>query len=267
MKLIIDALLQSIPSLGNVSLILLLFWIIFGILGVQFFGGKFWQCQDSSGSLVNATIASNAEQCFNVTGASWINPTVNFDHIGNAFVALMEVATMEGWTNILQNAVNMRGSDEQPQLDSSYYAIVYFIVFIVIGAYFTLNLFISVIVDTFREIRRKLELLGKSGGALLTEGQRHYIETIEQLTKTRPKRKVILPKAKSAQFCQRVVGWHHFEAVISIVILLNLLSLCFNYYGQPASWSDALDGLNYLFTSIYTLEAIIKLIAFRSVYF
>ena len=44
MKVVVGALLHSIPPMGNVLLVCLLFWFIFGILGVQVFKGKLYRC-------------------------------------------------------------------------------------------------------------------------------------------------------------------------------------------------------------------------------
>lgn len=45
-KTVVNALLESIPSLLNVMLIVLLFLLVFGILGVQLFSGKTGNCSD-----------------------------------------------------------------------------------------------------------------------------------------------------------------------------------------------------------------------------
>ena len=42
----VNSLLQSIPSLLNVLLIILLFLLVFGILGVQLFKGMLGRCND-----------------------------------------------------------------------------------------------------------------------------------------------------------------------------------------------------------------------------
>ena len=46
LRVVVDALLRSLPGLGNVLLVALLFWLIFGILGMQLFMGAFSRCSD-----------------------------------------------------------------------------------------------------------------------------------------------------------------------------------------------------------------------------
>ena len=45
MKTVVSALIASIPGVSNVVLLMLLFYLVFAILGVQFFKGTFWACR------------------------------------------------------------------------------------------------------------------------------------------------------------------------------------------------------------------------------
>ena len=45
----------AIPSIFNVLLVCLVFWLIFSIMGVQFFGGKFYKCLDDDNQRLPAT--------------------------------------------------------------------------------------------------------------------------------------------------------------------------------------------------------------------
>lgn len=52
MRIVVNALMYAIPSIFNVLLVCLVFWLIFSIMGVQFFGGKFFKCVDDEGELL-----------------------------------------------------------------------------------------------------------------------------------------------------------------------------------------------------------------------
>jgi len=47
----------AIPSIFNVLLVCLVFWLIFSIMGVQFFGGKFFKCTDAEGNLLSLNVS------------------------------------------------------------------------------------------------------------------------------------------------------------------------------------------------------------------
>lgn len=68
-------------------------------------------------------------------------------------------ATFEGWMEVMADAVDARGVDLQPEYEANLYAYIYFVIFIVCGAFFTLNLFIGVIIDNFNMLKKKVRLL------------------------------------------------------------------------------------------------------------
>jgi hypothetical protein len=47
----------AIPSIFNVLLVCLVFWLIFSIMGVQFFGGKFYKCTDNEGKMPSISVS------------------------------------------------------------------------------------------------------------------------------------------------------------------------------------------------------------------
>ena len=82
-----------------------MFWLIFSILGVQFFGGKFYKCVDSDGERLDAKITPNKSVCL-AKGFRWKNSEVNFDNAFNGFLPLFQVATFEGWTEVMRDSVD-----------------------------------------------------------------------------------------------------------------------------------------------------------------
>lgn len=71
-------------------------------------------------------------------------------------VAYVFQATFEGWMEVMADAVDARGVDLQPQREANLYAYIYFVIFIVCGSFFTLNLFIGVIIDNFNMLKKKV---------------------------------------------------------------------------------------------------------------
>ncbi|XP_070158073.1 sodium channel protein 60E isoform X1 [Polyergus mexicanus] len=155
MRIVVNALMYAIPSIFNVLLVCLVFWLIFSIMGVQFFGGKFFKCVDEYGEMLDISIVNTKEECFS-KNYSWENSKITFDHVGIAYLALFQVATFEGWMEVMEDAVDARGVDLQPQREANLYAYLYFVIFIVCGSFFTLNLFIGVIIDNFNMLKKKV---------------------------------------------------------------------------------------------------------------
>jgi len=59
-QIVVNALMYAIPSIFNVLLVCLVFWLIFSIMGVQFFGGKFFKCVNEYGELLDISVSANA---------------------------------------------------------------------------------------------------------------------------------------------------------------------------------------------------------------
>ena len=88
-----NALFAALPSIANVLVVSLLFWLIFSILGVHFFAGKFYKCVNEDNSQLPASVIASKAECMNRTidGYRWINSNVNFDNVLAGFLALMQV--------------------------------------------------------------------------------------------------------------------------------------------------------------------------------
>lgn len=82
---------------------------------------------------------------------------MNFDHVGKAYLCLFQVATFKGWIQIMNDAIDSREQqDKQPKRETNIYMYLYFVFFIIFGSFFTLNLFIGVIIDNFNEQKKKV---------------------------------------------------------------------------------------------------------------
>ena len=87
-----NSLLFAIPGIGNVLLVCMVFWLIFSIVGVQFFGGKFFRCVDIHGERLPISIVPNKTECHRLR-YRWVNANINFDHVLNGLIALFQVVS------------------------------------------------------------------------------------------------------------------------------------------------------------------------------
>lgn len=49
--------------------------------------------------------------------------------------------------------------EEQPKYEDNIYMYIYFVIFIIFGSFFTLNLFIGVIIDNFNQQKKKISIV------------------------------------------------------------------------------------------------------------
>ncbi|XP_078592375.1 sodium channel protein type 4 subunit alpha B-like isoform X2 [Branchiostoma floridae x Branchiostoma japonicum] len=265
MRVVVNALLQAIPSIFNVLLVCLVFWLICSIMAVQFFGGQFYKCLDENGEKLDITIVNNRTECLD-KNYTWVNSKVNFDHVGQAYLALLQVATFEGWIEVMSDAVDVRGVDMQPSFEYTFYAYSYFVFFIIFGSFFTLNLFIGVIIDTFNVLKKKYD--GEASIDLfLTETQRKYYNAMRKLGSKKPQKTINRPKNKCQAALFDFVSSKGFEIGIVILIMLNMVAMAVEHYKQSDTVTYVLALVNIVFTSIFTVEAVLKIIAYRWHYF
>ena len=90
LQIVVNALMYAIPSIFNVLLVCLVFWLIFSIMGVQFFGGKFYKCVDHDNFRLPVTVVKDKWECAD-KNFSWVNSKITFDHVGHAYLALFQV--------------------------------------------------------------------------------------------------------------------------------------------------------------------------------
>jgi Ion transport protein len=138
MKLVIVALFESIGGIFNVIVVVLIVWLMFAILGVNLFSGKFQYCSEKPYKL------RTLEECVQAR-AEWLTFDSNFDNVGSAMLTLFIVASQENWPDIMHQAIDSAGEREGPRQDSTPAAAYFFISFMMIGSYFFLNFFIGVL--------------------------------------------------------------------------------------------------------------------------
>ncbi|XP_040335759.1 sodium channel protein type 5 subunit alpha isoform X9 [Herpailurus yagouaroundi] len=268
MRVVVNALVGAIPSIMNVLLVCLIFWLIFSIMGVNLFAGKFGRCiNQTEGDLpLNHTIVNNKSDCesFNVTGELyWTKVKVNFDNVGAGYLALLQVATFKGWMDIMYAAVDSRGFEEQPQWEYNLYMYIYFVIFIIFGSFFTLNLFIGVIIDNFNQQKKKL------GGQdiFMTEEQKKYYNAMKKLGSKKPQKPIPRPLNKYQGFLFDIVTKQAFDVTIMFLICLNMVTMMVETDDQSPEKVNILAKINLLFVAIFTGECIIKMAALRHYYF
>jgi hypothetical protein len=147
MQVMVHALWNAIPRFFSVFLMSLLFVLIFAIVGLKLFSGLFYRCNDSSiGDKDSCVGVFENGNGFSVPRA-WVNLDYTFDHIGRAFLTLFEIGTLSNWHYVMYAALDVTEKDEQPKRNNSPWFSLYFIVFIIFGAFFLVNFFIGVIIQ------------------------------------------------------------------------------------------------------------------------
>ncbi|XP_027517403.1 voltage-dependent T-type calcium channel subunit alpha-1I isoform X1 [Corapipo altera] len=259
LKLVVETLISSLKPIGNIVLICCAFFIIFGILGVQLFKGKFYHCLG-----VDIRNITNRSDCM-AANYKWVHHKYNFDNLGQALMSLFVLASKDGWVNIMYNGLDAVAVDQQPVTNNNPWMLLYFISFLLIVSFFVLNMFVGVVVENFHKCRQHQEA---------EEARRREEKRLRRLEKKR--RSKAQPKCLVeaqrlpyyATYCpirlliHSVCTSHYLDIFITFIICLNVVTMSLEHYNQPVSLETALKYCNYLFTTVFVFEAVLKLVAF-----
>uniref|UniRef100_A0A8C0FIZ9 Sodium channel protein n=1 Tax=Bubo bubo TaxID=30461 RepID=A0A8C0FIZ9_BUBBB len=267
MRVVVNALLGAIPSIMNVLLVCLIFWLIFSIMGVNLFAGKFYYCVNTTtDERFEVDQINNFSQCEelikNNQSARWKNVKVNFDNVGFGYLSLLQVATFKGWMDIMYAAIDSRDVLEQPKYEDNLYMYLYFVIFIIFGSFFTLNLFIGVIIDNFNQQKKKI-----SQDIFMTEEQKKYYNAMKKLGSKKPQKPIPRPGNKFQGMVFDFVTQQVFDISIMILICLNMVTMMVETDDQSEEMENILYWINLVFIVLFTGECVLKLISLRHYYF
>ncbi|XP_078293432.1 voltage-dependent T-type calcium channel subunit alpha-1G isoform X11 [Panthera onca] len=257
LKLVVETLMSSLKPIGNIVVICCAFFIIFGILGVQLFKGKFFVCQgEDTRNITNKSDCAEASY-------RWVRHKYNFDNLGQALMSLFVLASKDGWVDIMYDGLDAVGVDQQPIMNHNPWMLLYFISFLLIVAFFVLNMFVGVVVENFHKCRQHQEE---------EEARRREEKRLRRLEKKRRSKEKQMAEAQCKPYysdysrfrllVHHLCTSHYLDLFITGVIGLNVVTMAMEHYQQPQILDEALKICNYIFTIIFVLESVFKLVAF-----
>uniref|UniRef100_A0A8I6GKZ6 Voltage-dependent T-type calcium channel subunit alpha-1G n=1 Tax=Rattus norvegicus TaxID=10116 RepID=A0A8I6GKZ6_RAT len=257
LKLVVETLMSSLKPIGNIVVICCAFFIIFGILGVQLFKGKFFVCQgEDTRNITNKSDCAEASY-------RWVRHKYNFDNLGQALMSLFVLASKDGWVDIMYDGLDAVGVDQQPIMNHNPWMLLYFISFLLIVAFFVLNMFVGVVVENFHKCRQHQEE---------EEARRREEKRLRRLEKKRRSKEKQMAEAQCKPYysdysrfrllVHHLCTSHYLDLFITGVIGLNVVTMAMEHYQQPQILDEALKICNYIFTVIFVFESVFKLVAF-----
>ncbi|KFP85043.1 Voltage-dependent L-type calcium channel subunit alpha-1C, partial [Acanthisitta chloris] len=261
LKHVVQCVFVAIRTIGNIVIVTTLLQFMFACIGVQLFKGKLYSCTDSSkqteaecrGYFITYKDGEVSQPM--IQPRSWENSKFDFDNVLTAMMALFTVSTFEGWPELLYRSIDSHMEDVGPIYNHRVEISIFFIIYIIIIAFFMMNIFVGFVIVTFQEQGEQ-----EYKNCELDKNQR---QCVEYALKARPLRRYI-PKNQYQYKVWYVVNSTYFEYLIC-----HVLSSCccwdviFQHYGQSCMFKEAMNILNMLFTGLFTVEMVLKLIAFK----
>eukprot|EP01060_Flectonema_neradi_P031784 TRINITY_DN490_c1_g2_i1.p1 TRINITY_DN490_c1_g2~~TRINITY_DN490_c1_g2_i1.p1 ORF type:complete len:1817 (+),score=331.83 TRINITY_DN490_c1_g2_i1:181-5451(+) len=121
-----SALIYALPPLFNIALLLTCVFFVFGVVGVELFG--------------ELDLGLNP----------YLSHNINFRNLGEAFLALFQVSTGELWIHVMQGCRVSAPYCNMPDCGTEW-AILYFVLFMIIVSFLMVNLFVAVVIEAFQD--------------------------------------------------------------------------------------------------------------------
>lgn len=264
MRIMVNALLESLIAILNVLIVIGMVWVMFSILGNNLMGGKMGYCSVDADSKFNQYGVSKS-QCVEVYRGTWKTHFANFDDISQGMVTLYVLSTLEGWPIILGNALDANDPDIGPMYNESITNGLFIVFFILFGSLFLMNLVVGVIFVQFSEEQRKEK---NSRFSLVTDDQIRWIMIQEMIEDAKPHFDVMIrPKGKLKIFVFRLIQSKIFEGLIMACIVLNIVAMAMVFDGMNDTYALVLNYVNLAFTVIFIIEFGLKFFALGFQYF
>ncbi|XP_041094438.1 voltage-dependent N-type calcium channel subunit alpha-1B-like [Polyodon spathula] len=258
LKSVFDCVVNSLKNVLNILIVYMLFMLIFAVIAVQLFKGKFFYCTDESKELekdCRGQFLDYEKDEVDAQPREWKKYDFHYDNVLWAFLTLFTVSTGEGWPTVLKHSVDATYEDQGPspgfRMEMSIFYVVYFVVF----PFFFVNIFVALIIITFQEQGDKV-----MSECSLEKNERACIDfamSARPLTRYMPQNK----QAFQYKMWKFVVS-PPFEYFIMAMIALNTVVLMMKFHGAPDAYEAMLKYLNIVFTALFSLECILKIIAF-----
>ncbi|KAF5928983.1 hypothetical protein HPG69_018162 [Diceros bicornis minor] len=242
LKAVFDCVVNSLKNVFNILIVYMLFMFIFAVVAVQLFKGKFFHCTDESKEFEKDCRGKYLLYEKNEVKArdrEWKKYEFHYDNVLWALLTLFTVSTGEGWPH------------PGYRMEMSIFYVVYFVVF----PFFFVNIFVALIIITFQEQGDKM-----MEEYSLEKNERACIDfaiSAKPLTRHMPQNK----QSFQYRMWQFVVS-PPFEYTIMAMIALNTIVLMMKFYGASVAYENALRVFNIVFTSLFSLECLLKVMAF-----
>jgi hypothetical protein len=271
LKLVINAVIASVPAISHVCVLGLGLGTVLSIMGMELFQGKMWFCAEVPSleayvsAATDAAVAPDAlagasgaagggldrAACV-AAGGTWRNNKFNFDNFAEAMVSVFVISTGDNWQDIMYVAMDSVGDGRAPSRDHSSWAAAYFVLVVLVAMLFWANLFVSALVDNFNR------MAANGGPTLVSDEQRRWQQAMQLATISHLERWRLAPP-KNASKIRRTI--HHyckqpaFDTAVTSVIFLNLLAMVAYRHDASSAEMTAQEVFDYFFTFFYVLEA------------
>ncbi|KAH7099033.1 Ion transport protein-domain-containing protein [Auriculariales sp. MPI-PUGE-AT-0066] len=248
----------------DAAMLAVLYMIPYAVWGLNIFSGKLFSCNDESaadkagcvGEYIHTPFDGSNDYGYLVPRV-WENPSpsteYSFDTFQSSFLILFEIVSLEGWVDVMQNAMSITGPDQQPSQNASQLNAIFFLSYILLGALIILTLFVSIIIGNFS---------ARSGMALLTKEQQEWIDLQKLVKRQKPSHRPEGERSGLRRWCyDRAVNKHGFwSRIMTVMFVVHIGWLMSLNYTVTRNGSNIRDVFFLSVSVVYITDIVIRFI-------
>ncbi|GET92138.1 calcium channel protein, putative [Leishmania tarentolae] len=238
---------DSIPTLANVCLLMLMNYIVWAILFVSMFMNKFNTC--SNASIVNRT------QCIEM-GYTWVPTQRNFRNFYESLLTTFEMSTGAEWIDVIYSAVDSRSAVLSPIMNQRPYMGLVFIAYYYVSHFIFFTLFISAVIYCY--------MLSKSAtedATGTTIEHQVWLRMQGMIFRLKPKAQLLPLDTRVSRAIHFLISHRWFEAFMGLILVFNMLTMSLEWYQMSDTQKVTLDVFQYIWVAIFTIEVVLRFIA------
>uniref|UniRef100_A0A3Q3A9F4 Calcium channel, voltage-dependent, R type, alpha 1E subunit b n=1 Tax=Kryptolebias marmoratus TaxID=37003 RepID=A0A3Q3A9F4_KRYMA len=258
LKAVFDCVVTSLKNVFNILIVYQLFMFIFAVIAVQLFKGKFFFCTDSSMKTekeCRGFYIDYSRDKKEVKRREWRRHEFHYDNVCWALLTLFTVSTGEGWPQVLQHSTDVTEENMGPSRGNRMEMSVFYVVYFVVFPFFFVNIFVALIIITFQE----------QGDKMIQECslEKNERACIDFAISAKPMTRYMPQNRQTFQYrLWHFVASPSFEYTVLVMIALNTVVLMMKYHSAPTAYDAVLKHLNTAFTVLFSMECILKIMAF-----
>ena len=283
MRLVLSSLFKSLPAVTNVLGVVFVIQVVFAIMGMQLYRGAMSSCTNPHltreedcflqrslewSRAQNAATGHDHRQLKGGGGSSdvwdgtgpvlWLHSRVgSFDDFGSSMLLLYVMSTGDEWNRHMFTMMDSAGAGNAPKRFDSSPDYIFSVLWMFVGSFFAMNLFVGVIVDEFTKIKRESD-----GTATMTKEQQQWVNTMKAVVANRPIKVARIPSEPIRKFLYEIVTSDRFEMCVMTIIIgiIGVMSCDFwQIEKRPQPYFYFNKGLEYSAYFFY-FECIIKIL-------
>lgn len=279
MRTVVLSLLQAVPQVMNAFGLVVFLLVVFTIMGVQFFKGKFYHCNDP---LIQESVncigffnlaVDGAFETYNVTAArSWERLDFHFDNFGASMTSVFVVSVGDGWSSVMYNAMDTTSVGGGLKYYASPQYALFFVIMFACCNFCALQMLVGVLINYFQKMKEQ-----NDGSAVLTPQQRMYVHARHAIEASA----IVDDEAKAQPYAvSEFIHWlytfriHHeilgvwkpnqpvSEYISFLAVITNTIAIAYTHAEMDDKETTVLNLINLVCLVIFTVEVVLLLVAY-----